>query len=89
MGDMADYALEQIETMELLRLRYRIGELSDAEAYDEGIIDELGFEHHSTASVSKVTCRHCGKRLHWKLHAVGWRTTEADESIHRCPAFNR
>jgi hypothetical protein len=89
MGDMADYALEQIEAMELLRSRYRIGELPAAEAYDESIIDESGFEHSPMNSASKVTCRYCGKHLHWKLHTIGWRTTEADESIHRCPAFNR
>ena len=41
MGDMADWTLEQVE---IERFLYRTGELSIEEAYNIGIIDELGFE---------------------------------------------
>lgn len=44
MGEMADMFLEQVEYYEERRSAYRAGEMSDQEAYDEGIIDELGYE---------------------------------------------
>jgi len=44
MGEMADDALEYVEQMEELRLQYHHGEIDDLEAYDLGIIDEMGAE---------------------------------------------
>ena len=44
MGDMADDFLDDVMDMEDARLDYRTGLMSDEEAYERGIIDELGFE---------------------------------------------
>jgi ribosomal protein L37AE/L43A len=44
MGEMADMALEHTITFEEQRSSYRVGEMTDQEAYDAGIIDELGYE---------------------------------------------
>lgn len=44
MGDMADYFLEQVLEEEELRLRWYRGEITIFEAFDAGIVDELGFE---------------------------------------------
>jgi len=44
MGEMADDALDCVERMEELRLRYRQGILDDLDAYDLSIIDEMGYE---------------------------------------------
>ena len=41
MGDMADYFLGQVETFEEQRLDRKHG-ISDIEAYELGIVDELG-----------------------------------------------
>jgi len=43
MGDMADFFLEHVEDMEEARFEYRSGSMSDFEAYELGIIDEMGF----------------------------------------------
>lgn len=44
MGEFADYALEEVETAESERLDWRTGKMPHDEAYEKGIIDELGFE---------------------------------------------
>lgn len=44
MGDMADFFLEQVMEFEEYRFLYHAGEMEAGEAYDLGIIDELGFE---------------------------------------------
>jgi hypothetical protein len=44
MGEMADYTLEEVEDNEEARLDYHLGIIDDQEAYDRGIIDELGYE---------------------------------------------
>lgn len=42
MGEMADFALEEVENYEDLRWQYTHGEIEDDEAYEYGIIDEFG-----------------------------------------------
>lgn len=90
MGDMADMALEQVETMESLRLEYRTGNMDAEEAYDLGFIDELGYEETAYSGARGVVyCRYCGGKLHWGHFPVGWRTVEIDGTIHKCPHFKR
>jgi len=44
MGEMADFALEDVYDEEEARTRYKIGEMTIEEAYKRGLIDELGYE---------------------------------------------
>jgi len=44
MGEDADLALEEMEDFEEAREEFRHGQMSDEEAYERGIIDELGYE---------------------------------------------
>ncbi len=44
MGDMADFVLEQVQVMEDLRDQYNAGDIEMPDAYELGIIDELGNE---------------------------------------------
>lgn len=83
MGDMADYALEQVFEFEELQFRYRNGKMFCYEAYDAGIIDELGYEY--TPHITKTkTCRHCGAaNLVWKHTQRGWRLHSGND-IHEC-----
>lgn len=90
MGEMADYALDETMDAEDDRFLYRIGMMGDGDAYDLGIIDELGFYDHkpmfSTARgpVSK-TCKHCGKTgLRWKKTEHSWRLAAATGELHVC-----
>jgi hypothetical protein len=87
MGEMADFALEQVETAENRRFAYRQGEVSTTEAYEEGIIDEQGFETSAIANrATVVTCRCCGESgLSWKkIHGI-WRLF-LGMGLHKCPA---
>ena len=94
MGDMADFALEQVMDAEYDRFEYRMGRMSDALAYDLGIIDEHGGYNHppmfSTlrAPVHNKTCRYCGKTgLHWKNTELGWRLADRDNTIQCCEQY--
>jgi aspartyl/asparaginyl-tRNA synthetase len=44
MGEMADYTLDEVMDYEDDMLNYLIGKMDNQEAYDKGIIDELGYE---------------------------------------------
>ena len=44
MGEMADDFLDQVIDYEDLRWGYQHGEMTDEEAYEAGLIDELGHE---------------------------------------------
>lgn len=44
MGDMADFALEEVMDDEDAYTDFATGGMSEAEAYERGIIDELGYE---------------------------------------------
>lgn len=89
MGEFADYALQETEEMENDRWGYRMGLIGHADAYDRGIIDELGFEVSARTGNGLVTCRHCGKLCRWKHTSFGWRTGEMDGSLHICPVFRK
>ena len=88
MGDMADYALDETMDAEDYRFLYRIGGMSDAMAYDLGIIDELGGYSHPPMFRTRVTtkiCKHCGmKGLIWKDTENGWRLAAANGELHTC-----
>ena len=93
MGEMADFALGQVWDEEDLRSDYRRGILSTHEAYEAGIIDELGGEYSPSTNSPvhrSVRCRHCNKAdLHWLLTDKGWRTAELSGQIHVCPFFGK
>lgn len=90
MGDMADFALDQVMDEEEDRFAYRMGEMSDGEAYDRGIIDELGFSNHPPMFKPAQTlkqCAHCGTNgLHWAEIGTGWRLVTANGDVHTCAA---
>jgi len=48
MGEMADYALEEVEDYEEELLRFRTGKMTIAEAIEKGIVDESGEEPEDT-----------------------------------------
>ena len=85
MGEMADYALEQVEEMEDLRFRYRTGDMSDDEAFELGIINEMGgYETSGHKHSIKKTCKFCHmNNLYWGLSNNKWRLFEGD-SVHIC-----
>jgi hypothetical protein len=90
MGDMADMLNEQIWDMEEARIDYRQGRMGDVEAYEMGIIDELGYEIRSGRTVTlKKTCLHCGMTgLKWGQVDGKWRLHEG-KTQHNCPAFRK
>ena len=45
MGDMADLFLQEVEVAEEERRQYRSGNIDTLEAYELGIVDELGREY--------------------------------------------
>lgn len=87
MGDFADMALSETMDMEDLRFEYRMGGMSDFDAYDHGIIDERGAYLRSTP-VTK-TCAHCGVTgLNWKSTPSGWRLASGSV-LHTCAAYRQ
>jgi hypothetical protein len=83
MSEFADYFLEEVENEEEARLNFRTGKLSNEEAYDRGIIDELGFEIGS--GLTYKSCKWCNKSgLHWVETKMGWRLAEQDNKLHTC-----
>jgi hypothetical protein len=83
MGEMADYVLEMASMEDELLLAYHFGKISDAEAYEAGLIDELGYE--VTYARSK-TCRCCGNgNLHWEMVINKWLLHEENGHLHNCP----
>lgn len=64
MGEFADYTLDEVMDAEDDRLEYRTEYMPVGEAYDKGIIDELGFEFDPLHPNGRCTC--CGKgRCGW------------------------
>ena len=82
MGDMADMVLQDIFDSEDAISDYRRGAMTIEEAYERGIIDELGAD--LTPIVTR-TCRCCGKTgLRWDKFELKWRLFDG-ASLHRCP----
>lgn len=86
MGEFAGYALDEAMDAENDRWLYRQGVMSEAVAYDLGIVDHLGRYEHVPMfprSTSK-TCKHCGASgLRWKNTEHGWRL-HLGEAVHSC-----
>jgi len=82
---MADFYNDQVEELEFERGNYRMGLMSDIEAYEKGIIDELGFEANAWTGYV-ISCRCCKKRgLHWQKINGKFRLFEdKDNKIHKC-----
>jgi len=59
MGDMADLALEDVFDFEEDRLNFRLGKMTDDEAFRRGIIDETGGEVGGK-SRGPGSCPSCG-----------------------------
>ena len=69
MGEMADFALEEVEDFENARLGYRMGDVDATEAFERGIIDDLGREAIPSTG-APVICKYCGNRdLKWVENA--------------------
>jgi hypothetical protein len=105
MGEMADMALSDVMDEEDARTDYRLGFMGVHEAYDRGIIDERGYEHHpyrrkapaswsspmgSSVQVGNKQCSMCKKvGLHWQHTTDGWRLFEPTNVIHDCGRLPR
>lgn len=92
MGEFADMALSETMDAEDLRLVYRMGGISDGDAYEYGLIDHLGYATappmfgKSPMSITK-TCRACGKPgLKWGTADHGWRLFDGT-SVHTCANY--
>lgn len=82
MGDMADFALGSVYDAEEYRSDYFSGRMDRQEAYERGIIDELGYEGRPFATTK--TCRCCGKSgLSWIAYKGKWRLGE-NGKLHIC-----
>jgi hypothetical protein len=90
MADMADFALDQVMDAEDDRMAYLLGDMSDGEAFERGIIDERGGSNHPpmfTSSPLKF-CAHCGcPNLHWRETPHGWRLHDSNCKIHTCKEY--
>lgn len=90
---MADYALDQTLDMEDLRFDYRRGLLSVEDAYDLGIVDELGYEDRTPMfqpAPTTMTCKWCGEsNLSWKQVETGWRLADSKGSVHSCTKYKK
>lgn len=97
MGEFAGYALDEVMDHEDDRLRYKLGQMSLDEAYDLGIIDEMGYQNRpwsGTVSLIKairkptITCKYCGLAgFRWKQTDQGqWRLHEVDK-LHECSSY--
>jgi hypothetical protein len=66
MGDGADLALSEMMDFDELMVSYHFGSMTHQEAYEHGIIDELGYEI-GTASRKPSgpgACPKCGHKMH-------------------------
>jgi hypothetical protein len=92
MGEMADFTLDQVMSEEEERGRYFSGHMYFSEAFDMGIIDELGFTYSQSGTfvkpnnpMKRIHCRCCGSTdVKWKQVNGKWLLHEGKE-IHKCP----
>lgn len=83
MGDFADMALSDAMDMDDLRFDYLMGDMSDRDAYEHGILDEWGGFGGSYIPQVKM-CKYCGKGgLHWMMTKSGWRLADGS-GVHSC-----
>lgn len=86
MGEMADFFLEHVEEEEYDRLRYKRGEMSDLEAFEMGIIDEMGYLIENNGQGR--TCKYCKMgSLAWKQLENGWRLVDRKGNVHTCSKY--
>ena len=93
MSEFADMAIDRGFTELEDLMDYRGGAISDMEAYDRGVIDEMGGEIGNTNYGSyrhrSITCKHCKLTgLHWLNTKDGWRTA-SNGIVHECPTFRK
>ena len=98
---MADYALEEVFEFEEQRDRYHSGHMELDEAYDLGIIDELGWEYIPRETnfksdfikirrplSTKVKCKFCKEDgFQWKQTEYGWRLFNQNDQVHECTKY--
>jgi hypothetical protein len=85
MGDMADFALEAVFDDEDARMDYRTGKMTVEEAYERGLVNELGGEIGTEARCITRTCRCCGKTgLRWGNASGRWLLYD-EAALHACP----
>ena len=86
---MADFALDDVMDEEDLRLEYRMGHMHPQDAYDNGIIDELGYEiSYVPTKVRLMACRYCGEKgLHWECAEGKWRLYTPQGDLHSCSNY--
>ncbi len=91
MGEMADYALEEVHSHDELQQRYYAGGMTHEQAEACGMEDQFGsamppiFAGRPDAPQSNKTCRCCGASgLSWGRLKGKWRLYAGDE-LHRCP----
>ena len=84
MGEMADYALDEVMDFEDDRLSFRTGCMTLEGAYSRGIVNELGGEIGTEGCITKI-CRCCGESgLQWGVHSGKWRLFNGS-NLHVCP----
>jgi len=92
MGEFADYFLDQVFDAEEDRLEFLNGHMSIQEAYERGIVDELGYFMSANSGLSSkkmMVCKWCKKSgLHWEKQEKGWRLCD-ETGLHCCPEYKR
>lgn len=92
-GEFAGYAIDEAIDAENDRWLYRQGAMSEAQAYELGIVDHMGRYDHvpmfgNVRSAGK-TCRHCGASgLSWISTDRGWRLG-TNGALHICAQYSR
>ena len=89
MGEFAGYALDEAMDAENDRWLYRLGVMSESDAYELGIVDHHGRYKHVPMfpRPTSKTCRHCGlSGLSWMQTDGGWRLG-AGGATHACSQY--
>lgn len=87
MGEMSDFELDKVFDEEENLLKWKLGAISFDEAFNAGIIDELGYGNDIRTFENDVkACKYCGKTgLKWKIEKKDKKYRLFDgEKIHRC-----
>jgi hypothetical protein len=90
MSEFASYAVGEAMDAENDRWLYRQGIMSDADAFDLGVIDHCGqYCHVPMFSALYKTCKHCGSHgLTWMQTKTGWRLGRGG-AVHVCEQYKR